>query len=133
MTRQRVLGIILAGGAGKRLAPLTSGRAKAAVPVGGFYRLVDFALSNLVNGGVRRVCLLTQYKSQSLNRHITTTWQLNSLLAYYVMPVPAQQRLGPHWQTGSADAIHQSLNLIDAETSWRSSGPIMSTGWTRGR
>jgi glucose-1-phosphate adenylyltransferase len=91
---------------------LTADRAKSAVPFGGFYRLVDFALSNLVNGGLRRICVLTQYKSHSLDRHITTAWRLNSLLGDYVTPVPAQQRLGPRWQTGSADAIYQSLNLI---------------------
>jgi glucose-1-phosphate adenylyltransferase len=108
----RILGIVLAGGAGKRLAPLTADRAKPAVPFGGLYRLVDFALSNLVNGGFRRICVLTQYKSHSLDRHITTTWRLSSLLGNYVTPVPAQQRLGPHWYTGSADAIYQSLNLI---------------------
>jgi glucose-1-phosphate adenylyltransferase len=108
----RVLGMVLAGGAGKRLAPLTQDRAKPAVPFGGLYRLVDFALSNLVNAGMRRICVLTQYKSHSLDRHITTTWRLSSLLGNYVTPVPAQQRLGPHWYTGSADAIYQSLNLI---------------------
>jgi len=112
MAGQRVLGIVLAGGAGKRLAPLTADRAKSAVPFGGLYRLVDFALSNLVNGGCRRICVLTQYKSHSLDRHVTTTWRLSSLLGNYVTPVPAQQRLGPHWYTGSADAIYQSLNLI---------------------
>jgi len=109
---RRVLGIVLAGGAGKRLAPLTADRAKPAVPFGGLYRLVDFALSNLVNSGIRRICVLTQYKSHSLDRHITTTWRLSSPLGNYVTPVPAQQRLGPHWYTGSADAIYQSLNLI---------------------
>ena len=115
MASRRVLGIVLAGAAGKRLAPLTEDRAKSAVPFGGLYRLVDFALSNLVNAGIRKICVLTQYKSHSLDRHITTTWQLNSLLDNYVTPVPAQQRLGPHWQTGSADAIYQSLNLIRSE------------------
>jgi glucose-1-phosphate adenylyltransferase len=104
--------MVLAGGAGRRLAPLTADRAKPAVPFGGLYRLVDFALSNLVNAGMRRICVLTQYKSHSLDRHITTTWRLSSLLGNYVTPVPAQQRLGPHWYTGSADAIYQSLNLI---------------------
>jgi glucose-1-phosphate adenylyltransferase len=112
MAERRVLGIVLAGGEGKRLAPLTADRAKPAVPFGGLYRLVDFALSNLVNSGIRRICVLTQYKSHSLDRHITTTWRLSSLLGNYVTPVPAQQRLGPHWYTGSADAIYQSLNLI---------------------
>ena len=112
MAGQRVLGIVLAGGAGQRLRPLTAHRAKPAVPFGGLYRLVDFALSNLVNAGCRRICVLTQYKSHSLDRHITTTWRLSSLVGDYVTPVPAQQRLGPYWQTGSADAIYQSLNLI---------------------
>jgi glucose-1-phosphate adenylyltransferase len=112
MAERRVLGIVLAGGAGTRLVPLTTDRAKPAVPFGGLYRLVDFALSNLVNSGIRRIAVLTQYKSHSLDRHITTTWRLSSLLGNYVTPVPAQQRLGPHWFTGSADAIYQSLNLI---------------------
>jgi glucose-1-phosphate adenylyltransferase len=109
---RRVLGIVLAGGQGRRLAPLTDDRAKPAVPFAGLYRLVDFALSNLVNAGCLRVCVLTQYKSHSLDRHITTTWLMSSLLGNYVTPVPAQQRLGPQWYTGSANAIYQSLNLI---------------------
>jgi glucose-1-phosphate adenylyltransferase len=109
------MGIVLAGAEGKRLAPLTADRAKSAVPFGGLYRLVDFALSNLANAGLWHICVLTQYKSHSLDRHITTAWRLNSLLGNYVTPVPAQQRRGPHWQTGSADAIYQSLNLIDDE------------------
>ena len=109
------MGIVLAGAEGKRLAPLTADRAKSAVPFGGLYRLVDFALSNLANGGLFHICVLTQYKSHSLDRHITTTWRLNSLLGNYVTPVPAQQRRGPHWQTGSADAIYQSLTLIEDE------------------
>jgi glucose-1-phosphate adenylyltransferase len=112
MTGKRVLGIVLAGGAGKRLAPLTAERAKAAVPFGGLYRLVDFALSNLVNGGISRICVLTQYKSHSLNRHLATAWGLSGLLGDYVTPVPAQQWLGPHWQAGSADAIYQSLGVL---------------------
>jgi glucose-1-phosphate adenylyltransferase len=112
MARQRILGLVLAGGAGRRLGPLTADRAKSAVPFGGLYRVVDFALSNLVNGGLQRICVLTQYKSHSLNRHITTTWRLSSLLDNYVAPVPAQQWVGPRWQAGSADAIYQSLTLI---------------------
>ena len=115
MARQRILGLVLAGGAGSRLAPLTADRAKSAVPFGGLYRVVDFALSNLVNGEIRRIWVLTQYKSHSLNRHITTTWRLSTLLDNWVAPVPAQQRLGPYWQAGSADAIYQSLNLIYAD------------------
>ena len=108
----RILGIVLAGGEGKRLWPLTADRAKPAVPFGGSYRLVDFVLSNLVNAGYLRIAVLTQYKSHSLDRHITTTWRMSTLLGNYVTPVPAQQRLGPRWFTGSADAIFQSLNLV---------------------
>jgi glucose-1-phosphate adenylyltransferase len=116
MGRQRVLGVVLAGGAGSRLWPLTADRAKSAVPFGGLYRVVDFTLSNLVNAGVQRIYVLTQYKSHSLNKHITTTWRLSNLLDNYVTPVPAQQRLGgPRWQIGSADAIYESLNLIQAD------------------
>jgi glucose-1-phosphate adenylyltransferase len=107
-----VLGIVLAGGEGKRLWPLTADRAKPAVPFGGNYRLIDFVLSNLVNAGYLRICVLTQYKSHSLDRHITTTWRMTTELGNYITPVPAQQRLGPRWFTGSADAIYQSLNLI---------------------
>jgi glucose-1-phosphate adenylyltransferase len=107
-----VLGIVLAGGEGKRLWPLTADRAKPAVPFGGNYRLIDFVLSNLVNAGFIRICVLTQYKSHSLDRHITTTWRMSTMLGQYITPVPAQQRLGPRWYTGSADAIFQSLNLV---------------------
>jgi glucose-1-phosphate adenylyltransferase len=110
--RNRVLAVVLAGGKGSRLLPLTEDRAKPAVPFGGSYRIIDFALSNLVNGGIRHIAVLTQYKSHSLDRHITTTWRLSPLLDNHVTPVSAQQRLGPHWFQGSADAIHQSLNLI---------------------
>jgi glucose-1-phosphate adenylyltransferase len=112
VARTRVFGIVLAGGEGKRLLPLTADRAKPAVPFGGSYRLIDFVLSNLVNGRVRRIVVLTQYKSHSLDRHISTTWRLSSLIGDYVTPVPAQMRRGPHWFQGSADAVYQSLNLI---------------------
>src|SRR6059036_858314 len=108
----KVLAIVLAGGEGKRLMPLTADRAKPGVPFGGIYRLVDFVLSNLVNAGYLRIVVLTQYKSHSLDRHITTTWRMSTLLGNYVTPVPAQQRLGPKWFAGSADAIFQSLNLV---------------------
>jgi glucose-1-phosphate adenylyltransferase len=110
-----VLGIVLAGGEGKRLLPLTADRAKPAVTFGGTYRLVDFVLSNLVNADILRICVLTQYKSHSLDRHVSTTWRMSSLLGNYVTPVPAQQRLGPRWFSGSADAILQSLNLVHDE------------------
>ncbi len=113
--RHRVLAIVLAGGEGKRLMPLTADRAKPAVPFGGSYRLIDFVLSNLVNAGYLRICVLTQYKSHSLNRHITTAWSLTTMLGNYITSVPAQQRLGQRWYTGSADAILQSLNLIQDE------------------
>jgi len=111
----RVFGMVLAGGEGKRLAPLTADRAKPAVPFGGNYRLIDFALSNLVNGGYFRIVVLTQYKSHSLDRHISATWHLSPLLGNYVAPVPAQMRRGPRWFAGSADAIYQNLNLINDE------------------
>ena len=110
-----MLAIVLAGGEGKRLLPLTMDRAKPAVPFGGTYRLIDFVLSNLVNGGMRQIAVLTQYKSHSLDRHISLTWRMSTLLGNYVTPVPAQQRLGPRWYQGSADAIYQSMNLINDE------------------
>jgi glucose-1-phosphate adenylyltransferase len=110
-----VFGIVLAGGEGKRLAPLTADRAKPAVPFGGNYRLIDFALSNLVNAGLRRIVVLTQYKSHSLDRHVARTWHLSPLLGGYVAPVPAQMRRGPRWFAGSADAIFQNLNLLHDE------------------
>ncbi|WP_256839978.1 glucose-1-phosphate adenylyltransferase [Ornithinimicrobium faecis] len=110
--RLKVLAIVLAGGEGKRLMPLTADRAKPAVPFGGIYRLIDFALSNIVNSGCLKIVVLTQYKSHSLDAHITRTWRMSTLLGNYVAPVPAQQRMGKHWFAGSADAIYQSLNLV---------------------
>src|SRR5690349_22247582 len=107
MAEPKVLTMVLAGGEGKRLAPLTADRAKPAVPFGGHYRIVDFALSNMANAGYLHIVVLTQYKSHSLDLHITRTWRLSTLLGNYVTPVPAQQRLGPHWYEGSADAIYQ--------------------------
>src|SRR5271156_1018730 len=115
MPKPSVLGLVLAGGAGTRLAPLTADRAKPAVPFGGLYRLIDFALSNLANAQIRKICVLTQYKSHSLDRHIATTWRMSSLLGNYVTPVPAQQRLGPHWYTGSAAPLFHSMNPINDE------------------
>jgi len=110
-----VLVIVLAGGEGKRLQPLTNDRAKPAVPFAGTYRMIDFALSNFANAGYRKVVVLTQYKSHSLDRHISMTWRFSTLLGDYVTPVPAQMRRGPYWFQGSADAIYQNLNLINDE------------------
>ena len=110
-----VLAIVLAGGEGKRLMPLTADRAKPAVPFGGIYRLIDFALSNVVNSGYRKIVVLTQYKSHSLDRHVSKTWRMSTMLGNYVTTVPAQQRIDKSWFQGSADAIYQSLNLIHDE------------------
>jgi len=115
MASKKIFGIVLAGGEGKRLMPLTADRAKPAVPFGGGYRLIDFALSNLINSGLTQIVVLTQYKSHSLDRHVSQTWRLSGLLNAYVASVPAQQRLGKRWFSGSADAILQSLNLLRDE------------------
>ncbi len=95
--------------------PLTADRAKPAVPFGGGYRLIDFALSNLINSGLSQIVVLTQYKSHSLDRHVSQTWHMSGLLNAYIASVPAQQRLGKRWFSGSADAILQSLNLLRDE------------------
>ncbi|MGK2966470.1 MAG: glucose-1-phosphate adenylyltransferase [Tepidiformaceae bacterium] len=115
MSGIQALTIVLAGGEGKRLHPLTRSRAKPAVPFGGHYRLVDFVLSNLTNARFMRIVVLTQYKSHSLDRHVAQTWRLAPTLGEYVVPVPAQMRNGPHWFSGSADAIFQNLNILDDE------------------
>jgi len=107
--------MVLAGGEGRRLLPLTQERAKPAVPFGGQYRLIDFVLSNLVNSGLRKVVVLTQYLSHSLDRHLAQTWRLSPLLGNYVVAVPAQMRTGRRWFAGSADAIYQNLNLLTDE------------------
>lgn len=107
-----LLALVLAGGEGTRLKPLTRERAKPAVPFGGRYRLVDFVLSNLVNSGYYQIKVLTQYKASSLISHITRGWQLAPIMGHYVEPVPAQMRVGRDWFKGSADAVFQNLNLI---------------------
>jgi glucose-1-phosphate adenylyltransferase len=109
---KKVLAIVLAGGEGNRLMPLTADRAKPGVPFAGSYRLIDFALSNLVNSRYLQIVVLTQYKSHSLDRHISETWRMSTQLGNYIASVPAQQRVGKSWFLGSANAIYQSLNLI---------------------
>src|SRR3954452_21041570 len=103
-----VLGIVLAGGEGKRLYPLTRDRAKPAVPFGGRYRIVDFVLSNFVNSGIFKISVLTQYKSGSLMQHLARGWQLAPQMGHYVAPVPATQNVGKQWFRGSADAVFQN-------------------------
>src|SRR5437868_12493839 len=115
MPVEKTLAMILAGGEGRRLAPLTQERAKPAVPFGGRYRIIDFVLSNFANSGVLRMEVLTQYKSDSLNMHISRGWRLSHMLGQFVESVPAQQRTGPEWYRGSADAIYQNLNLVTDE------------------
>jgi glucose-1-phosphate adenylyltransferase len=115
MATRNVLAMVLAGGKGTRLYPLSRERAKPAVPFGGQYRLIDFALSNLANGGFLKIVVLTQYKSHSLDRHLALTWRMSPLLGNYVTPVPAQMRRGAHWFEGSADAIFQNFNLLSDE------------------
>jgi len=112
--RMRVLGIVLAGGKGTRLFPLTKERAKPAVPFGGKYRIVDFVLSNFVNSGIYSVYVLTQFRSQSLLQHLNEGWQFAGLLkSHFIIPVPAQMRAGETWYQGTADAIYQNINLVE--------------------
>ena len=109
----KVLGLIMAGGKGERLYPLTRDRAKPAVPFGGKYRIVDFVLSNFINSGIRSLYVLTQFKSQSLIEHIRDTWKLGSVLRdQFVSAVPAQMQQGESWYRGTADAVRQNLNLV---------------------
>jgi glucose-1-phosphate adenylyltransferase len=113
--RLRVLGIVLAGGKGTRLYPLTKERAKPAVPFGGKYRIVDFVLSNFINSGIYSVYVLTQFRSQSLLQHLSEGWQFGGMLKnQFIIPVPAQMRsAGETWYQGTADAIYQNINLIE--------------------
>jgi len=112
MITDRVLAIIMAGGAGERLQPLTRGRSKGSVPFGGKFRLIDFTLSNCVNSGLRRIFVLTQHLSGSLNRHIQEGWAISSSgLGDYIYCIPAQQKIGTDWYQGTADAVRQNLDL----------------------
>ena len=114
MQNARVLGLILAGGKGTRLFPLTKERTKPAVPFGGKYRIVDFALSNFINSGIYSVYVLTQFKSQSLLQHLRNAWQFSELLtSQFIIPVPAQMRKGEKWYQGTSDAIYQNIHLIE--------------------
>ena len=107
-----VLAMILAGGEGKRLHPLTSVRTKPAVPFGGNYRIIDFALSNFINSGFLKIFVLTQFKSHSLMQHLREGWRLSGLRGHFIDPIPAQMRMGKRWYEGTADAIYQNMNLI---------------------
>jgi glucose-1-phosphate adenylyltransferase len=110
-----VLGMIMAGGEGSRLHPLTNERAKPAVYFGGKYRIIDFVLNNFLNSGIFKIKVLTQFKSDSLIKHLTSGWNLNRMLGQYIDPVPAQMRTGGNWYMGTADAVFQNMNLIEDE------------------
>jgi len=112
--QENTICVILAGGAGSRLHPLTAERAKPAVPFGGRYRIIDFTLSNCLHSGLRRILVLTQYKSHSLQKHLRDGWSIyNAELGDYVTPVPPQMRTGESWYSGTADAIYQNLYLLE--------------------
>ena len=110
---EETLVYVMAGGQGERLRPLTDARAKPAVPFGGIYRIIDFTLSNCINSGLRKIYVLTQYKSHSLSRHLKSGWNmLSRRLDQFVDEVPAQQQLGGNWYQGTADAIRQNMNFV---------------------
>ncbi len=112
--KDKTLTFLLAGGVGSRLYPLTAKRSKPAVPFGGKYRIIDFTLANCLHSGLRRILVLTQYKSHSLNKHLRDGWSIfNPELGEYITPVPAQMNQGEHWYQGTADAIYQNLNLLE--------------------
>jgi len=114
MREPRIVAIVLAGGEGTRLMPLTAERSKPAVPFGGRYRIIDFVLSNLVNSGIHAIYILVQYKSQSLIEHIRNGWAFSPLVpAHFITVVPPQMREGPEWFQGTADAVYQNINLIE--------------------
>ncbi len=115
MYKDDAMVMILAGGEGKRLFPLTKDRAKPAVPFGGRYRIIDFVMNNFINSGFYKIKILTQFKSDSLNRHISRTWPASPITGHYIDLVPAQMRTGAEWYKGTADAIYQNKNLITDE------------------
>src|SRR3989338_6219701 len=113
---RQILTFVMAGGKGERLLPLTKDRAKPAVPFGGIYRIIDFTLSNCINSGIRKIHVLIQYKSISLQRHLRMGWSIfDSELGEYIDVIPAQQRTGEHWYLGTADAIYQNIYSIEQE------------------
>src|SRR6478735_5781356 len=114
---ENVLAVILAGGKGERLEPLTRDRAKPAVPFGGCYRIIDFTLSNCLNSGLRKMLVLTQYKAMSLDRHINLGWRglLCRELGEFIDVVPPQQRIDEHWYQGTADAVYQNIYTLEKE------------------
>src|SRR5258707_15630109 len=114
---KEVLTLILAGGKGTRLEPLTRARAKPAVPFGGLYRIIDFTLSNCLNSGMRKVLVLTQYKAMSLDRHLSLGWKqlLSRELGEFIDVVPPQQRIDEHWYQGTADAVYQNIYVLEKE------------------
>ncbi|MFN6972674.1 MAG: sugar phosphate nucleotidyltransferase, partial [Rheinheimera sp.] len=107
-----VLTMILAGGEGTRLAPLTGIRAKPAVPFGGNYRIIDFVLNNFVNSDLLQIFVITQFKSHSLMKHLSRAWRVTGLTSRFIDPIPAQMQTGKHWYLGTADAVYQNLHLI---------------------
>ncbi|HEQ60708.1 MAG TPA: glucose-1-phosphate adenylyltransferase [Firmicutes bacterium] len=110
-----VLAMILAGGRGERLSPLTDVRAKPAVQFGGKYRIIDFVLNNMINSRIYKIKVLTQFKSNSLIKHLSDAWHLNRMVGHYIDVVPAQMRTGDIWYQGTADAIYQNINLLYEE------------------
>ncbi len=149
--KEQVIAVILAGGKGSRLDPLTRDRAKPAVPFGGAYRIIDFTLSNCLKSGIKKVLILTQYKAMSLDRHITVGWQRYFCreLGEFADVVPPQQRIDESWYRGTADAVYQNIYTIEKEislekhrptSSWRATtstkwiiGSCWSITWRRGR
>src|SRR6185295_14250763 len=117
MRQHNVLAVILAGGKGTRLEPLTRDRAKPAVPFGGLYRIIDFTLSNCLNSGMRKILVLTQYKAMSLDRHLSLGWKrlMSRELGEFVDVVPPQQRIDEHWYQGTADAVYQNIYTLEKE------------------